>query len=1574
MPSLRSTPASPVNFVKKPHLAGNSIQNWKDKKISRAIVVAILLSLLATSTPAAPQTIAEAATRGGAVTKRLLNSIRTRRLTSGVQREDNGMPPSPVTGTAITPQRPPSREGLEASVTSLRMVPEGDLTLESRERVLFSAILLNVTGATVQGLSAEWQSSDSGVISISPRGEAVAGQTGTATLTARAGTVTQILTVTVVQGNRDLYGGVPKPTSTRTQTLGRENSKPATVSIARNSLIKRNHAVMAPPPLRAPNEDPLPDDESSSLYLASNGVGSPPGRRRPGAITPPVATHGTENGNKNFNFGLPIVGLPGRSLDASLSLVYNSQVWNKSTASNNSTWVTFDVDSGWPATGFRIGYVQIENQGSYGLTLTDGDGTRHELALTSTNNYDTKDGTFIHYTGSAGSGTLYYPDGTQVSYGASGSGYRAYPTKITDRNGNYIQISYVTSVGPKISSIEDTLSRRINFSYASNGDLVTITRPGLTGDLQVMRFYYDDVTIPSTGLFSGINVSGPSTTTFHTLRYIYLASATETNNAHIGYRFDYSAYGMVYQITQFRGMTVSTDSLTTAGTVTEGTNSVAATTTYNYPTTASSLSDVPTYTTRTDEWAGRTNGGSAPSYSFSVNESTGVSTVTAPDGTVTESDATVDAGQWDDGLISDTYVKIGSTVLSHTKLHWELDSNGKNPRVYQIRSTDDGGNTKATVLTYTTYNNVSVVSERDFTTDGSISSTELRRTETGYVTSSSYTNRHLLHLPSGVQVFPGGSTSPSSRVDYAYDDYGASHANLTARSDIIEHDGAFDPFGGSYDSTTDYRGNVTSVTTYPDATSSSGAITHSTTYDIAGNAMTTQVDCCQLKSFTYSGAGTGGNHDYAYPISVTSGGGSTTLTTSATYDFNTGLVGTTTDENSQVTTYYYASDSLRLGTIQYPNGVKTTYYYGDGLTADVGGHYHFFVNTSQWLDSTHYHDGYRFYDGRGAVAQTFDNYAYESDLGGNKWSTQDIEYDAMGRAYRASNPYYSGGYGWLATNPDGFWTTSPFDHLGRVTQVTMPTGDNSTSSTTTVQTSYDGVYTTVTDQSNKVRRQKVDALGRVIRLDEPTTSGLGATGAPNQATNYTYDTLDNLVRINQGSQDRYFKYDSLSRLIRERQVEQDTNSSYNLSDSITGNSAWSREIDYNSSGLVTDAYDARSVHTKFTYDGLNRVVQIEYLKPSGGTEIAEGTPTAHYYYDSQSLPSGAPSTSSPDSYSRGYSAGRLVAMTYGSTTSPTGSYFGYDNVGRVTMQFQLTGSAPAKYKLAYGYNYLNEVTSETYPSGRALSYAYDDGGRLSSVSDGTTTFASGFKYAPHGGLTSETFGNSMVHGLDYNRRLQAKQVTLKQNSTATTPLQQYDYGYGEFITATIGSTTQWLQGFQYDELGRLKNAAEYQSGSMSSQTYSQGYTFDRYGNRFQSANSTLGLPAVSSSEINAATNRFIATGSTPTTYDAAGDITTDTKFRGMNYAYDANGRQTSAEFLDHTNHQDAVYDCAGQRVQTSIYGTTRTMVYDIFGQNVADYSGGTVTSLERENIYRGGQLLATQTFTATVMNVALSAN
>ena len=372
-------------------------------------------------------------------------------------------------------------------------------------------------------------------------------------------------------------------------------------------------------------------------------------------------------------------------------------------------------------------------------------------------------------------------------------------------------------------------------------------------------------------------------------------------------------------------MTASTDWPGAPGTVTEGSNTIAASTAYGYPVSASSLSTVPTFTYRDDEWAGRTSGGStAPRHQFAVTEGSSetVSTVTAPDGTIAETLSIKNSGAWNDGLVTETSIKHSSVVYAKTVRAWEQNSANNTPRVASVRFTNETGKTTASVLTYdsaTTFNNVFRVSERGFTTDGTISSTELRKTETTYVTSSNYLNRRLLHLPSMVKVFPGGSSTPAARIDYAYDNYATSHANLTSRDDIIMHDPAFDPFqepeeiwdwvctewgyneGGfytcfnwewqlvnyynAYDANTDYRGNVTSVTTYPHANSTSNTITHATTYDIAGNVMTTQVDCCQSQSFTYSSA----NDDYAYPVSITKGNPSGIhLTSSASYDMNTG--------------------------------------------------------------------------------------------------------------------------------------------------------------------------------------------------------------------------------------------------------------------------------------------------------------------------------------------------------------------------------------------------------------------------------------------------------------------------------------------------------------------------------------------------------------------------------------------------------------------------------------------------------------------------------------------------------------
>ncbi|WP_197730629.1 hypothetical protein, partial [Escherichia coli] len=72
------------------------------------------------------------------------------------------------------------------------------------------------------------------------------------------------------------------------------------------------------------------------------------------------------------------------------------------------------------------------------------------------------------------------------------------------------------------------------------------------------------------------------------------------------------------------------------------------------------------------------------------------------------------------------------------------------------------------------------------------------------------------------------------------------------------------------------------------------------------------------------------------------------------------------------------------------------------------------------------------------------------------------------------------------------------------------------------------------------------------------------------------------------------------------------------------------------------------------------------------------------------------------------------------------------------------------------------------------------------------------------------------------------------------------------------------------------------------------------------------------------------------TYDEAGQVVADTKFRNMSFGYDANGRQVKAA---KANTPDAVivYDALGNRVATKIYDVWQYLIYDAFGKLVAEY-------------------------------------
>ena len=137
--------------------------------------------------------------------------------------------------------------------------------------------------------------------------------------------------------------------------------------------------------------------------------------------------------------------------------------------------------------------------------------------------------------------------------------------------------------------------------------------------------------------------------------------------------------------------------------------------------------------------------------------------------------------------------------------------------------------------------------------------------------------------------------------------------------------------------------------------------------------------------------------------------------------------------------------------------------------------------------------------------------------------------------------------------------------LGRATVVTLPDSQ-------TVQTGYNGNSVTLTDQVNRKIQRIADGLGRLVTVNEQDVS----TGNLNQATNYSYDYLNNLTQVDQGGQLRKFKYDSVGRLLYERIPEQ----SATINDG-TG-TYWTSKYTYTTFNAISTKQDARGVVTTYT--------------------------------------------------------------------------------------------------------------------------------------------------------------------------------------------------------------------------------------------------------------------------------------------------------------------------------------------------------------------------------------------------------
>lgn len=233
----------------------------------------------------------------------------------------------------------------------------------------------------------------------------------------------------------------------------------------------------------------------------------------------------------------------------------------------------------------------------------------------------------------------------------------------------------------------------------------------------------------------------------------------------------------------------------------------------------------------------------------------------------------------------------------------------------------------------------------------------MRRTEFDYEERTEWLSRYLVQLRTSERVYQAGSSTPISQVDYSYD----TDSNLVTYPTVPMH----------VSNVPNYRGNLTKVVRNTNASNptSGQLITKTNGFDETGN-VARQTDANGNATQTAFSS----EFAYAYPTTVTSPipdpdgnqGLSIPLVNSMSFNFNTGLVVSTTDVNNQTTYFAYDELTNRASRIDAPGGGWTTYEYSDS-SGDT------YVNIRKAFDGSRYTDLYQYFDGSGRLTRVMEN-------------------------------------------------------------------------------------------------------------------------------------------------------------------------------------------------------------------------------------------------------------------------------------------------------------------------------------------------------------------------------------------------------------------------------------------------------------------------------------------------------------------------------------------------------------------------------------------------------------------------
>lgn len=1248
------------------------------------------------------------------------------------------------------------------------------------------------------------------------------------------------------------------------------------------------------------------------------------------------------------------------------------------------------------------------------VTYYSTDGTYARLVFDHDGNQEASDNTW----------TLYLADGTRVTGGTTSS----QPQRVYDRNNNYLEVSNTTYNGHTAEQIVDQFGRSLILEYGSATDEDSVHAWGFDHEEAVWKVRWRSIS-PGNSYLSGVHgLTGYAQQDRVVDRVILPNASGETaERAYVfGYNVDAGASPRGWG--EVNSVTLPTGAQAKYQYTMDGVTGMSA--------TASKV--LKSAVKRKDLIYQREYDGNAAqvteTWLYSINQPVGTTTITAPDGGMTKQSfySPSQNQAWNDSLVYRSESPDGSVVERDWRHNTprgmtafdKVDNSYVKTEFTSVRDAT-GALTKTVIRDYAYDKNGNPTSVREYDWAAYASYHDASGNPLWTVTARPTLKRET------ATGYYNDTPDASDSLAYDADAYSETTAPLKRDSamwtEVRDDTRALSRAELTYDDPAT-KGNMTATKTwdsakgvYSNPLTSSNSVSASAQYDAYGN--TVLVTDAGGHSTRYTYGAVNGFSDLYPTVTEVAFGTAVQRTSTTQYDFSTGLPTLVTDADNGVstsTTYdVFGRPTLVVTAPGTTEETQTATFYSDSgrrvvVRSDING-----AGDGKLVSIKHYDQL-----GRVRLVRTLEDATPQGETdetAGVKVQTRYAYGDPTGDPYNytlVSNPYraaYSSAAGSELTMG---WSRTKADRAGRVVEVQKfagsglpaPWGANSAGAGR-VTTAYDAEYVTVTDQAMRPRRSAADALGRLVRVDEPVgspnpdgTYNLGPKTGPLQPTSYTYDALGNLRKVEQGGQLRFFMYDSRSRLVRVKNPEQGsfaTDAQYfpAMTDTTpgSGNSQWSVGYLYDADGNLTKRKDARNLTTTYGYDALDRNVSITY----GGA-----APDVTLYYDG--------------------AIGGKGQLWKTETSGVTAAVFDkYDVLGRPTQyhqSFWVNSAWGQPFTVTRSYDRAGHVVSQTYPSGRTVSYTYDPVGRLASftgtLGDGVQrTYSTGVTYAATGGIQQEQFGTAtpLYNKRHYNARGQLYDTRLSSVSWATDQwnwnrgaLLNY-YSAAELTAATnaaralsgtdnngnlkragtyipLSDTGVYTEGnnasyvyyhddYDYDALNRLSYVAETAGGTGVATTtpFKQTYTYDRFGNRTINSAQTSGVAATqfelqpqANQEVAEPSNRLYAPGDSARApsqklmrYDAAGNLVYDSYTGQGARVYDAENRMTQAQDV-YQQWSTYTYDGGGHRVKRLIANQETWQVYGPGGELLAEYQAGSAPMTStKEYGYRGGELLVT---------------